>query len=73
MEIYQYDVGQMTKMAAMPLYGKNIFLNLLHWNQWADINKTWYVALGTQSRHSLGQMIACVDLDLFYGKRSNFY
>ena len=24
MKIYEYDVGQMTKVAAMPIYGKNL-------------------------------------------------
>ena len=28
--------GHMTKMATMPIYGKTILKNLLHWNQKAD-------------------------------------
>ena len=39
--------GHMTKMAAMPIYGKNPSKNLLLWNQWPDFHETWYVALGT--------------------------
>ena len=31
----------MTKMAAMPLYGKNL-KNFLLWNQKADDLETWY-------------------------------
>ena len=34
--------GHMTKMAAMPIYGKNHLL----WNQKADDLETWYAALG---------------------------
>ena len=37
----------MTKMAAMPIYGKN-FKNLLLRNQKADELETWYTALGAQ-------------------------
>ena len=36
----------MTKMAAMPIYGKNL-KNLL-WNRLAGVIETWYVALDTQ-------------------------
>ena len=34
--------GHMTKMAAMPIYGKNLFLR----NQKANDLETWYAALG---------------------------
>ena len=44
----------MTKMAAMPIYGKNPSKNLLLLNQLAHFHETWYVALGTP--------------DLLYGK-----
>ena len=30
----------MTKMAAMPIYGKNLFL----WNRWTNFNETWHEA-----------------------------
>ena len=53
----------MTKMAAMPIYGKNLL-----WNRWTDFNETWYVASGTLAHHSLYKSWPCVDLDLFYGK-----
>ena len=36
----------MKKMAAMPIYGKKPFKNLLLENQKADDLGTWYVALG---------------------------
>ena len=38
--------GHMTKMAAIPIYGKKNFKNLLLKNQKADEVGTWYVALG---------------------------
>ena len=42
--------GHMTKMAAMPIDGKNL-KNLQ--NQGADFHETWYVASGTPAHHSL--------------------
>ena len=39
--------GHMTKMAIMPIYGKNLKKNLLR-NQKADDLETWYAASGTQ-------------------------
>ena len=53
MKIYKHDAGHMTKMAAMPLYGKNPSKNLLLRNRWADFHETWNVALGTPAIHSL--------------------
>ena len=46
-------LGHMTKMAAMPIYGKKPFKNLLLQNQRADFHETWYVASGTPAHHSL--------------------
>ena len=37
--------GHMTKVAAMPIYGKNL-KNLFLWNQKADDLESWYVASG---------------------------
>ena len=45
--------GHMTKMAAMPIYGKNLKKNLLLRNQKADDLETWYAALGAQVLPSL--------------------
>ena len=39
--------GHMTKMATMPIYGKNL-KNLLLRNQKADDLETWYAASGVQ-------------------------
>ena len=39
MKIHQHNTGHMTKMAAMPIYGKNTLKNLLSRNQWADLIK----------------------------------
>ena len=44
--------GHMTKMAAMPIYGKT-FKNLLLQNQKSYDLETWHVALGTQALQSL--------------------
>ena len=47
MKIHQHNVGHMTKMAAMPMYGKNHFKILLPRNHWADFDETLYEASGT--------------------------
>ena len=39
-------LGHMTKMAAMPIYGKNLKNHL--WNQKVDDLESWYAALGTR-------------------------
>ena len=43
MKININELGHMTNMAAMPIYGKNL-KNLLQ-NQLTDDLETWYVAL----------------------------
>ena len=40
--------GHMTKVAAMPIYGKNLKKNLLLHNPKADDLETWYTALGAR-------------------------
>ena len=40
--------GHMTKMAAMPIYGKNLKQNLLLQNLKVDDLETWYAALGAR-------------------------
>ena len=57
--------GYMTKMAAMPIYGKSI-KNLLLWNQNADDLETWYAVLGTRVLPNLFKWWPWVDLDVFY-------
>ena len=42
--VYIFSQGHMTKMAAMPIYGKNL-KNLLQ-NYWADCFEARYVASG---------------------------
>ena len=44
--------GHMTKMAAMPIYGKNL-KNFLLWNQKAYDLEAWYEASGAQVLPSL--------------------
>ena len=39
MKIYWHDAGHMTKMAAMPIYGKT-FQKSSFWNRWTDIHET---------------------------------
>ena len=46
-KVYSNGPGQMTKVAAMPIYSKN-FKNLLLWNQKADDHETWYAASGAR-------------------------
>ena len=47
MTIYTNESGQMTKKAAMPIYGKH-FKNVLLQNHWTDGLGTWYIAIGTE-------------------------
>ena len=57
----------MTKMAAMPIYGKNL-KNLLLQNQLTGDLETWYVALSMQVLPKLLKLWPWVDLDPFYAK-----
>ena len=43
----------MTKMAAMPIYGKNSLTNLLLQNLKVDDLESWHVAYNTRDLHSL--------------------
>ena len=45
-KIYTKYFGHMTKMTAMPIYGKKTFIKLLLQNQKASDLGTWYVAMG---------------------------
>ena len=56
--------GHMTKVAAMPIYGKNLLL----WHRKADDHETWHAASSTHVLTSLFKGCPRVDLDLFYGK-----
>ena len=46
-KVYINGPGHMTKMAAMPIYGKKTFKNLLLQNHKSYDLETWHVALGT--------------------------
>ena len=59
--------GHMPKMAAMPIYGKNL-KNLLLRNQKADDLESWHAASGARVLLSLFKLLPWVDLDLFYCK-----
>ena len=52
-KIYTKYFGHMTKVTAMPIYGKNPFKNLLLQNQKVGDLGTWYVALGMWGLPSL--------------------
>ena len=47
MKIYTNELGHMTNMATMPIYGKTL-KNLLLQKQQADDVENWYVALSMQ-------------------------
>ena len=46
MKIYKNELGHMTKMAAMPICGKN--LKKSSSLELTDVLETWYIASGTQ-------------------------
>ena len=52
MNVYINGPGHMTKVAAMPIYGKNLKKYLLQNLKSYDL-ETWHVALGTQALQSL--------------------
>ena len=57
----------MTKMAAMPIYGKNLKKYILR-NQKIDDLETWYAALSAQVLPNLFKWWTWVHPDLLYGK-----
>ena len=57
----------MTKMAAMPIYGKNLKKSSSP-KQKADDLETWYAASGNQVLPTSFKWRPWVDLDLFYDK-----
>ena len=66
--VYINNPGHMTKMAAMPIYGKNLVKNLLLRNHWTNFNQTWHEALMAQALQCVYKSWPYDDLDLFYGK-----
>ena len=67
MKFYLHDAGHMTKMAAMPIYGKNPS-KIFSWTSGLISKRTLYVASGTTAHHSLLKWRPLVDLDLFNSK-----
>ena len=59
--------GHMTKMAAMPTYGKNLKKSSSPELKADDLD-TWYAASGARVLPNLFKLWPFVDLDLFYGK-----
>ena len=45
-KVYSNGPGHMTKMAAMPIYSKNL-KHILLWNRKAGDLESWYAAFGT--------------------------
>ena len=65
MKIYTNELGHMTNMAAMPIYGKN--LNKSSSREPIDL-ETLYVALSMQVLPRLFKLSPWVDHDTFYAK-----
>ena len=42
--MYINNPGHMTKISAMPIYGKKPFKNLLLRKRWTNFNETWHEA-----------------------------
>ena len=59
--------GHMAKMAAMPIYGKNVKKNLLKNQKSYDLD-TWHAACGTKASQNLNKWWSWIALDLFFGK-----
>ena len=53
MTIHTNGLSHMTKMAAMPIYGKKTLYYLLLQNQMADCNEIWYAALGIKAQYNI--------------------
>ena len=69
MKVCSTGPSHMTKMAAMPIYGKSLkSLLLRNQKEKADDLETWYAALGPRVLPTLFKLWSCVDLDLVYGK-----
>ena len=67
MRIYTNELGHMTNMAAIPIYGKTL-INLLLQNQLTNDLETWYVASCMGVLPKLFKLLPWVDLDRFYAK-----
>ena len=65
MKIYTNELGHMTNMAAMPIYGKNLKKSSAP--ELIDL-ETLYVALSRQVLPRLFKLLPWVDLDTFYAK-----
>ena len=52
-EVYLKGPGHMTKMSAIPIYGKNASKSLFLQNQWANCLESLYVVLKIRVHHNL--------------------
>ena len=67
MKIFTNELGYVTNMSAMPIYGKNHKILLLQ-NQKTDDLETLYVALSMQVLPRFFKLLTWVDSDTFYAK-----
>ena len=66
--MYINNLVHMTKVAAMPIYGKKIFKNLFLRNRWIDFKETWHEASMAKVLQCIYKSWPCGDLNLFYNK-----
>ena len=66
--MYIRNSGHMTKMAAMPIYGKKTLQNLLLKSRWTDFTETWHATSMAKALHCIYKSSPCNDIDLFYDK-----
>ena len=67
MKIYTNELGHMTNMAAMPIYGKILKISSSA-EQWTNDLETWYVASCMGVLPKLFKLCPWVDLYPFYAK-----
>ena len=67
MKIYTNEMGHMTTMTTMPIYGKNL-KNLLIQKQKTDDLETWYVSLSMQVLPRLFKLLPRVDPGIRQGQ-----
>ena len=71
MKIHQYFAGHITKMAAMPIYGKNLLKNIF-------LGTTWQLLMKLCMKHQRPKpFIICANYDpgltlTYFTARSNF-
>ena len=67
--VYINNPGHITKMSAMPIYGKNPSKTFFS-GTGGLINQTWHEPSTTQVLQCIYKSLPCNDLDLFYSRVS---